>query len=240
VLTTIRSIFRNASASQAPDPRRDDPVRNPACTEFEVDNWIISEFVAARLVPVVGVHPFPLAELCLLVAAVCRFRPPQIFEWGTNVGKSARIFHETVTHFGIASQVHSIDLPDETDHVEHPHDDRGILVRNIPAVTLHQGDGLETALRLWREGGNRPGPLFMLDGDHSYASVSRELAGVMDAAPNAVILAHDTFYQSAGSNYNIGPYQAIEESLAARPGRYRRISTNTGLPGLTLLFPAAP
>ena len=62
--------------------------------EFEVNNWIISEFIVEKLVPVVGVHPFPLDELSLMTAAVCRFQPELIFEWGTNIGKSARIFSQ--------------------------------------------------------------------------------------------------------------------------------------------------
>ncbi len=236
MLTRLRNLVQTPAA---PPPRRDDPARNAACTEFEVDNWIISEFVAAKLVPVVGVHPFPLAELALLVAAVCRLKPAQIFEWGTNIGKSARIFHETVTHFGLDCEVHSIDLPDEAEHVEHPRNDRGILVRGIAGVRLHQGDGLDTALRLWREGGRRPRPLFLLDGDHSQASVTRELEGVLAEVPDAGILVHDTFYQSEGSGYNVGPWRAVEEALARRSERYRRLATDTGLPGLTLLYPRA-
>jgi len=33
---------------------RTDWVPNPACTEFEVDQWAVSEFVLRRLVPRVG------------------------------------------------------------------------------------------------------------------------------------------------------------------------------------------
>jgi len=69
---------------------------------FEINGWAISQFVLAKLVPVVGVHPFPLHELMLLSAAICRLRPAQAFEWGTHTGKSARVFNECAAHYGIA------------------------------------------------------------------------------------------------------------------------------------------
>src|SRR4051812_11884192 len=87
-----------------------DIVRNAGCSEFEVDTWQISQFVLEKLVPIVGAHPFPLSELMLLSAAVCRMRPVLIFEWGTHIGKSARAFHEIAAHFGIPCVIHSVDL----------------------------------------------------------------------------------------------------------------------------------
>ena len=67
-----------------PDPlpaiRIEDPAVNTHCAEFEVNNWIISEFVVGTLVPIVGVHPFPLNELFLMVSAVCRLKPDYIVE----------------------------------------------------------------------------------------------------------------------------------------------------------------
>ena len=55
-----------------------DPTRNPACSEFETDNWQLSRFVLQKLVPVVGAHPFPLHEFILSSTAVRRFRRAQI------------------------------------------------------------------------------------------------------------------------------------------------------------------
>jgi hypothetical protein len=75
-----------------------------------------------------------------------------------------------------------------------------------------------------------------IDGDHNYASVQRELTDVMTHMPTANILLHDTFYQSQESGYNVGPHQAIAEAMAIAPDRYRRLSTDTGLPGMTLLY----
>ncbi len=152
-----------------------DPAVNVNCTEFEVNNWIISEFIFQKLVPIVGVTPYPINELALMVSAVCRLKPTHIFEWGTNIGKSARIFYEIVKHFGLSTEIHSIDLPDEIDHHEHPKAKRGVLVKGISDVRLYKGDGLETALEIYRKIRETCRPLVFIDGDHSYALVKREI-----------------------------------------------------------------
>jgi len=218
-------------------PSSADPARNPDCTEFEIDSWSVSRFVLAKLVPVVGIRPFPLHELMLMCAAVCRLKPPLIFEWGTHVGKSARAFYECARHYGIALEIHSVDLPDTAEHVEHPGNARGMLVRGLSNVHLHQGDGIDVSLAIWRSAGRPPAPLFYVDGDHAYESVLRELSAVAADIPGASVLLHDTFYQSAESGYNVGPHRAIEEVLQAHPGRYRRLDSGLGLPGMTLLYP---
>ena len=213
-----------------------DPVLNAQCSKSEVDNWIISEFVLKELVPVVGVHPYPLNELMFMVSAVCILKPSQIYEWGTHVGKSARIFYKITKHFHITSEIHSTDLPDHNQHDEHPHRSRGLLVKNIRAVNLHQGDGLNVSLAICKDFSEKSRPLFFLDGDHEFRSVKREITGIMKYVPNASILVHDTFYQSKQSGYNIGPFRAIRESLRIAPVKYTVLSTNLGLPGMTLLY----
>ena len=218
----------------------DDLARNVACDRFEVDAWQLSDLVLERIVPRTGVRPFPLHELLLMVAAVARVRPALVLEWGTHVGKSAWIFREASAALGIPSHVHSIDLPADVDHVEHPRDRRGEMVRGLPGVTLHEGDGLDVSLRVWAESG-RPGtPLFFLDGDHSHGSVRRELEGIAAAVPGAAILLHDAFFQSSGSGYNVGPHLAIQETLQRHPSRWEVMHSGLGLPGMTLLFPARP
>lgn len=212
-----------------------EPSKNINCTQFEVDNWLISDFLVKKLIPVVGTHPYPIMELSLMVAAVCRLKPNVIFEWGTNIGKSARIFYETGKRFGIPLVIHSIDLPDDLEHQEHPRSRRGRMVRGYSGVALHQGDGLTKTIELYRLN-PRGKVLIFIDGDHSYESVFRELTGIIKEIPNAVILLHDTFYQSDEAGYNIGPYKAIAEILAANPGKYKVMSTSTGLPGMTLLY----
>ena len=150
--------------------------------------------------------------------------------------KSARIFYETSKHFGLDIEVHSVDLPDEMVHQEHPGQLRGVLVKGLREVTLHQGDGLTVCLEIHNRIGKSHKTLVFIDGDHDHDSVKRELTGVMTHMPDANILLHDTFFQSAESGYNIGPFQAIAEAMAAASRRYRTLSTNTGLPGMTLLY----
>ncbi len=234
------SIFSKAKKllrEPAKETTAPNPSKNENCSEFEVDGWEVSKFVLEKIVPVAGMHPFPLQELMLMTSSVCRVKPPLIFEWGTHIGKSARIFHETVTHFGLASHVHSIDLPDDVSHVEHPGEKRGALVQGIAGVTLHQGDGLSNSLGIWNAAGKPERPLFFVDGDHSYESVRREIDGILDEIPSAALLLHDTFYQSSESGYNIGPYQAVQETLEKFPGRFQAIHSGLSLPGMTLLYP---
>ena len=68
--------------------------------------------------------------------------------------------------------------------------------------------------------------------------VLRELTGIATEVPDAAVLRHDAFYQSPNSGYNVGPYRASEEVLAARPGRFHKIHSGLGLPGMTFLYPA--
>ena len=84
--------------------------------ELEVDNWIISDFILNKLIPIVGIRPFPLNELMILVSSVIVTKPTHIYEWGTNIGKPARIFYEICKYFNIFSEIHSIDLPDYIQH----------------------------------------------------------------------------------------------------------------------------
>lgn len=213
------------------------PVCNTDCSEFEVNKWTLSKFIYDRLVPAIGIHPFPLDELLLMTAAVVGCQPSHIFEWGTNIGKSARVFYETCKAFGISAEIHSIDLPDNIHHIEHPKEKRGYLVKGFKDVHLHLGDGLETALRIVSEGEIKDiKPLFFIDGDHSYESVKNELSTIIMNVPQANILLHDTFYQSEKSGYNIGPYAAITEVISNFPNKFKIISQNLGLPGMTLLW----
>ncbi len=214
------------------------PAKNPGCTEFEVNNWITSEFIIDKLVPVAGVHPFPLDELSLMTATVCRFKPELIFEWGTNIGKSARIFLEIVNGFNLKCHIHSIDLPDDIFHSEHPKNERGKLVRGMTGVTLHQADGVTRSLEIIAKENPSGIVLFFVDGDHSYESVQKELTAILSNVPNSVVLLHDTFFQSKNAGYNIGPHEAVRDVLAKQSIKYKTISTQLGLPGMTLVYKA--
>lgn len=217
---------------------RTEAAPNPGATEFEVNNWAISDFLLSRLVPIVGVHPYPLNELMLMAGVVCRFRPTHVFEWGTNVGASARVFYETAQHFKIPLEIHSIDLPGEIGHVEHPGSRRGKLVKGKQGVSLHLGDGLETSLAIYRMLPSGSRVLFFVDGDHSYESVKRELEAIVTHVAEPKVLLHDTFFQSPDSGYNVGPHLAVRDVLQSLPaGRgLRMMETKTGLPGMTLVY----
>jgi len=227
--------LRSIAGLLVPEKPFADPVRNEGASCLEIDNWIISRFVVERLLPVVGFHPFPLNELMLMTTAVCRIRPSHIFEWGTNVGVSARIFYEICRAFPPGCQIHSVDLPDHERHKEHPGKQRGRLVRGIAQVKLHQGDGLDVALSIIAAETSLIRPLFFLDGDHSYQSVRRELTAIIRAVPRAGILIHDTFYQSEESGYNTGPYRAVQDVLRENGALFEVTSQDIGLPGMTLL-----
>jgi len=201
---------------------------------FEVNNWEISRFIINTIIPITSHKPFPLSELQLMIAAVIYFEPDLICDWGTHIGKSARIFYETSKAFSIHSNIYSIDLPDEVAHVEHPGNFRGKLVSHIHAVTLLQGDGVTEAIRVAKKMKSQH-PLFFLDGDHSYRTVKRELHAINKSISNPIILIHDTFFQTKESQYNIGPYKAISRFIDKYPD-YSNMSTTTGLPGMTLLY----
>jgi hypothetical protein len=235
-LAIARSILGNfRRQAQNAIGNRADPVRNPQGSEFEVDLWTLSDFVLDTIVPVVGVRPYPLNELLLMTAAACRLKPTIVFDWGTHIGVSARIFFECDKAFKLGFEIHSIDLPPDATHVEHPGQEHGRLVRGLVNVHLHRGDGVKLALELWHKLGQPERPLFFVDGDHAYESVRDELSQIFSTVPDASALAHDSFFQSPDSNYNVGPARAIDEVAARFPGRFKVIKSGLGLPGMTLL-----
>jgi len=235
-LATVRSIARKIRGkTQQLAGGWPDPVRNPAASEFEVDLWILSRFLLEKIVPVVGTHPYPLNELLLITAAACRLKPSVVFDWGTHIGASARIFYECRQAFKLDYEIHSIDLPPDATHVEHPGEEHGRLVKGLAGVYLHRGNGVEVALSQWQKLGRPERPLFFVDGDHAYESVRDELDRIFSTVPDASALAHDTFFQSDESNYNVGPARAIDEIIRKFPSRFHVIKSGLGLPGMTLL-----
>ena len=215
-----------------------DIIVNDNSTELEVNINQLSSFIIKDLLPLVGVSPFPITELLLMTSAIVKLRPDFVFEWGTHLGISARIFYEISKKYDINTIVNSVDLLDDVEHIEHPGDKRGIKVKGLKNVILHQGDGLNTSIDIANKLNGENKLLFFLDGDHSFESVSRELNGIHNAFPKSYKLIHDTFYQSSNSGYNIGPYKAIKEFLEKNQNQYKKITTNLGLPGMTLLYPS--
>lgn len=226
--TIFRKIARNRRAYKAVE-------RNRELEMLEIDTWESSRFILGELVPIVGVSPYPLNELMLMTGAVCWLKPELIFDWGTHIGKSARIFYEITRHFKISSEVHTIDLPQNARHIEHPGKNRGIYIKGIKSILSYDGDGVTEAVKIYKEK-HKKKALFFLDGDHKYTSVKRELERITKNAPNSSVLIHDTFFQSKESSYNIGPFRAIETVIKKYSSRYKKIETQTGLPGMTLLY----
>lgn len=204
--------------------------------EFEIDKWEVSDFIVKKVIPVVSYYPYPLDELLLMIGSICKFKPTHIFEWGTHVGKSARIFHETIKYYNIESKIYSFDLPDDVEHVEHPGNNRAIYLKGISSVDLYQKDGVLNSIKIFNESNlEHKKALFYLDGDHSYESVSNELKTLSENIQNPIFLLHDTFYQSSNSNYNIGPYEAIKDFMKCNK-EFKIVKTDLGLPGMSLLF----
>lgn len=200
----------------------------------EADKWALSTFVIDKLIPIVGVRPYPLDELLLMSATVAYFRPGIIVEWGTHLGISARIFHEITSYLELPIPIHSVDLPPDVIHLENTlaPAQRGRYLKHLP-VQLHLGDGLSVALELIAEARGTL-PLLFLDGDHSRDSVRRELHGLKEAATEAVVLVHDSFCQGPEAGYNCGPFEAISEFCAAYGIPMH--STVLGLPGMSLTY----
>lgn len=228
----LRKLLGNGRSLPKPAP-----VVNVDCLYFEVNNWVLSDFVIRSLLPFSGVSPFPLNELLLMSGAFLRFRPRNLFEWGTHIGVSARIWYTVSQAFLANCTIHTIDLPDDVRHVEHPGHQYAHLIRHIPQIQKYRGDGLDISCRLARALPASDRLMFFLDGDHSYDSVHRELETIIREFPEACILVHDTFYQDPSSGYNTGPNQALNDTLKSVRPKYQVIKTDTGLPGMTLLYP---
>lgn len=200
----------------------------------EANKWVLSDFILNNLIPVVGVRPYPLDELLMMSSTLAYFKPDLVIDWGTHLGKSARVFYETAKYLKLQSQIHSVDLPPSVDHVENKlnSSQRAMFVRDLP-VRLHLGDGPSVASEVLKE--LKPKlPMFFLDGDHSFASVQNELKVINSVTKRAVILVHDSFYQGPESGYNIGPFQALNDFAAQNHLPIQ--STILGLPGMSLTY----
>ena len=198
---------------------------------MNVDTVELGRFVAHGLVPVVGVIPYPPHDLMLMCSAVLCVRPSLIIEWGTNLGISARIFYEVTKRYRIKAEIHSIDLPPDVMNFENPGRRRGMLVKGLK-VQLHEGDGLESALKILNARVCER-CLVYIDGDHSYSAVSREATALRAAHPRAALLFHDTQPNCDPT----GPRKAIEEIIREGEGRLRVYDLQLGRPGMTLLMP---
>lgn len=129
-------------------------------------------------------------EVRFFAETIWELQPTHIFEWGTNVGASARVFYELTRIGGIRCDVHTTEHPDHATH-DHPGHLLGRWLKGCN-VKMHTGDGVNVSLAEYVHAGAPEQVLFFLDGDHSYAAVLRELEAIAATAPSAVILVHDT------------------------------------------------
>lgn len=129
-------------------------------------------------------------EITFFAETLFELAPSHIFEWGTNVGASARIFYELARVGAFACEVHTTEHPDHATH-DHPGGRCGQLLKDC-RVWMHTGDGLRRSLAEYAILGEPTRVLFFVDGDHSYDAVTRELEGIAEVVPTAVIIVHDT------------------------------------------------
>lgn len=172
-------------------------------------------------------------EVLFMASAMERHLPTHVFEWGTNVGASARIFYETSLMLGFDCEIHTIELPLEEAwrDRDHPGELRyAELLKDIP-VHLHLGDGLNIALDLYATLGPRRS-LFFLDGCHDTEVVLEELMLIayrVETISDAVMLVHDTAWRGSGA--------AVEHFLSITGECYRREEAGSEA-GMTALWPA--
>lgn len=190
--------------------------------------WPVWKRVSA-ICTLLGIPGYPDAEIGLMVDTLEKFRPYWIFEWGTNRGSSARIFWEAARFIPLQVEIHTTELPDGIDYLEHPGEDCGLFVRGLERVTQHRGDGVETTLSLARLLPKRS-TMFFIDGDHSAEVVQSELFEVGESYPGACILLHDTGHSVSG------PREALESFLACVPRQYEVTRVETPV-GMTRLMP---
>ena len=199
----------------------------------------LDSFVLEKILPKTGLL-YPLAEISLMALVVDRVRPTHIFEWGTNIGSSAKIFHHITESLGMDIPIHTWDLPEDVSHGQHPKENHAKLAKGLARVHFHRDDGLRGALAQYQiEKAKDPKirPLFFVDGDHSYASVIREITGIVSAQDELHVLAHDTFVQKPDSKGQsreswVGCPTALE--LAAQD--YRWLNVGFGNPGMAYLW----
>ena len=111
----------------------------------EADVVQLDGFVLEKILPKTGLL-YPLAEISLMALVVDRVRPTHIFEWGTNIGSSAKIFHHITESLGMDIPIHTWDLPEDVPHGQHPGENHAKLAKGLARVHFHRDDGLRGGL----------------------------------------------------------------------------------------------
>ena len=205
----------------------------------EANSAELDRFVLEKILPKTGLL-YPFAEISLMALVVSRVRPTHIYEWGTNIGGSAKIFHVITEALQMDTAIHTWDLPEDVPHGQHPGKEHGKLARGLPRVHFHRDDGLQGALgAMESERNQHPGfrPLFFVDGDHSYASVIREITGLISVQDEFHLLAHDTFVQKPDTKgQSRESWIGCPTALEALAQGYRWLNVGFGNPGMAYLW----
>lgn len=159
-----------------------------------------------------GIPGYGEDEIEFIVQTLRLAKPKAIFEWGTNYGASARIFHEAASILKLDCVIHTTELPIELAGIspEHAGTNTGVIFHGIDSIVRHTGDGVTESLLAYRQGGS-PRSLFFLDGDHTTENVLRELRWVHAVAPKAIILVHDVSPDRQPHSHAHGPHRALEQ-----------------------------
>jgi len=215
--------------------------RNAGLWCCEANSFELDRFVLEKILPHAG-WLYPVAEVSLMALVVDRVRPTHIFEWGTNIGGSAKIFHLITEALQMNTEIHTWDLPENVPHGQDPGTEHGKLARGLPRVHFHREDGLAGALaKMKSERNQHPQfrPLFFVDGDHSYTSVIREITGLISAQEEFHLLAHDTFVQKPdGKGQSRESWLGCPAALDAAAKEYRWLNVGFGNPGMAYLWGA--
>jgi len=200
---------------------------------FESELHDASKFVVEVLYPLIKSQPYPINEQILMTCVAKTRDIDYIFEYGTHFGVSARIWYEIKKYFNLKYNIHTIDLPYNEEHIEHPKNNVGVFIRNISEIQQHFGNGVEVSLELAKKF-KAKNPLFFVDGDHEYESVYLELDRIYSEFPSSHVLAHDTFMQREEKKYNTGPGRAVKAII--KKYNLEEVQLNIGTPGMTYLY----
>jgi cephalosporin hydroxylase len=162
-----------------------------------------------------GVLGYTKQEIMFIYETMDTLQPDFLCEWGTNVGHSARIFHEARAALGLDCELHSVDSLEEPPILRSADAgrSRGSMVAGLP-VKLHVGDGAVTAIALY--GRSRAlHPLFFLDSNHEEAEVYCHLSLIATEVPEATMLVHDVSFARNGE-----PERALRRFLDDHEGEY--------------------
>ena len=160
-----------------------------------------------------GVVGYTPAEVGFVRETMAQLRPALVVEWGTNVGHSARMFHEARLSLGLDCELHSVDSVDLVPILRSSDKgrERGAMAADC-GVIFHVGDGAAVAVRLARKR-RVLRPLFFLDTSHEEAETYEHLSLLAEMIPGAVLLVHDVSFARSGE-----PERALRRFLAEHEG----------------------